>query len=91
MMNEPIQTEIMSARTVRVIKQNDPLNDRMPEDLYRLANSMRRVLVRHYPDPDERQDVAVRIMQKVRGIMDRGDGGLSMNTSQALEIGKVGG
>ena len=61
--------EVMPTRAVRVIKQNDPLNgeERMPDDLYRLANSMRRVLVRRYPDPDERQVVAVQIMQEVRG------------------------
>lgn len=61
--------QAMKTRQVRVIKQNDPFSDgeRMPDDLYRLANSMRRVLVRRYPDPEQRQTVASELMMRVRG------------------------
>lgn len=60
---------MMNRQKPRIIKQNDPLNGnrQMPEDLYRLANSMRLVLVRRYPDPEERQVMAGQIMQRVKG------------------------
>ena len=45
--------------------QTVPKREIIHPDLRRLVKSMRMVLIRKYPDPEERQNVAAQIMQKV--------------------------
>lgn len=51
-------------RALKVIKRSDQLDD----DLTRLAISMRRLLIRRYSNPSEREAAAVQIMQKVKAV-----------------------
>jgi len=51
-------------RPVRIVKAKD-IKPAVHEDLQRLAKSMRSVLMRRYPNPSERRDVASQIMSKI--------------------------
>jgi hypothetical protein len=51
-------------RSVKVIRKADQVN----QDLWRLVCSMKSLLRSRYPDESERQQVAQRIMQEVRGV-----------------------
>ena len=46
--------------------QTVPKREIIHPDLRRLVKSMRMVLIRKYPDPEERQAVVAQIMREVR-------------------------
>lgn len=51
-------------RALKIIKRSEQLDD----SLIRLADSMRKVLIRRYSNPTEREAATAQIMQRVKAV-----------------------